>query len=400
MTTGAQPDDLVTESQQRWRAVRSILKERRPELAAAAVELYPEVHRVDGTRLLCRPAWLPTGPVELGQVELDWVEHAAAPAITGSDATSSPVLPLNAGGQRFGNYADAIGALDRSALFENRAIYRLLDADFSKPGSGRLSLTSGRYFDAISVGEALAHEFAAATLTYGRVTDLEQLPLRAAIGDPCDLSRRPASVAITTLTLRRTSSGDATFLLHWRDPAKVTHAAGMYQVMPVGIFQPGDDPPDAVRQDLDLWHSMVREFSEELLGGSEDYSRFGSPIQYEQWDFYRRLTEARQRGDLQVSALGVGVDPLTLVADILAVVVFDANLFDDTFSGLVTANAEGRLVGENGTAGFAFNEASVSRFSSNREPMQAAGSAVGKLAWKHRQSLAITPVTSIDCCPE
>src|SRR5258708_38728499 len=67
----------------------------------------------------------------------------------------------------------------------------------------RLSLSGGRYFDAISVGEALAHEFAVATLNHGPVTDLEQLPLRAAIGDPCDLPLRPASAAITTLTLRR-----------------------------------------------------------------------------------------------------------------------------------------------------------------------------------------------------
>src|SRR5258708_38737759 len=112
-------------------------------------------------------------------------------------------MPPDEAGQRFGTYADAIGTLDRPALFENRAIYRLLEADFGDAGVGRLSLSSGRYFDAISVGEALAHEFAVATLNHGPGTDLEQLPLRAAIGDPCDLPLRPASAAITTLTLRR-----------------------------------------------------------------------------------------------------------------------------------------------------------------------------------------------------
>jgi hypothetical protein len=30
---------------------------------------------------------------------------------------------------------------------------------------------------------------------------------------------------------------------------------------------------------------MVREFSEELLGRSEDYRRSSSPVRYEQWDF-------------------------------------------------------------------------------------------------------------------
>ena len=390
MTTGVQPDELVTERQQNWRDVRGLLKERRGQLAAAAVKLYSEVHRVDGTDLLCRPAWLPTGPVDLGQVQLDWVEHALATEVTGSDIASSSGLPPDDAGQAFRTYADAIAGLDRPALFENRAIYRLLDADFGDRRVGRLSLTSGRYFDAISVGEALAHEFAAATLRHGQVANLEQLPLRATIGDPCDLSRRPVSVAITTLTLRRQSSGDAEFLLHWRDPAKVTHAAGMYQVMPVGVFQPGDDAAGSVRHDLNVWHSMVREFGEELLGGSEDYSRFGSPIRYDQWDFYRRLTEARRTGNLDVSILGVGVDPLTLVADILAVAVFDADFFDEVFRGLVASNAEGRIVTEHGRAGFALTETSVSRFSSGDEPMQAAGSATLKLAWKHRDSLALT----------
>ena len=74
-------------------------------------------------------------------------------------------------------------------------------------------------------------------------------------------------------------------MLHWRDPAKVTHAGGMYQVMPVGIFQPADENPVSVRPDLSLWQCMVREFSEELLGKSEDYGRFGSPLAYEQWPF-------------------------------------------------------------------------------------------------------------------
>jgi hypothetical protein len=395
VTTGAQPDDLAIESQKHWRAVRSMLKERRHELAAAAAELYPGMAGVDGTGLLCRPTWLPAEPVELGQIELCWVDDAAPPAITGSDAVASAGLPVDVGGRRFGSYAEAIGALDRPALFENRVIYRLLDAELGDAGGGRLSLTSGRYFDAIGLGEALAHEFAAATLSHGHVTDLDQLPLRAAIGDPCDLSRRPATVGITTLTLRRESSGDATFLLHWRDPAKVTHAPGQYQVMPVGVFQPADDGAGSVREDLNLWRSMVREFSEELLGGSEDYSRFGSPIHYELWDFYRRLTEARQRGDLQVSALGVGVDPLTLVADVLAVAVFDADVFDDIFGGLLAANAEGQIVSENGTEKFVFAEASITRSAGDEKPMQDAGAAVLKLAWSHLQSLA-APMTSND----
>lgn len=385
--TGVRPVD-VGESQRQWRAVRGALKQRRHEFAAAAGELYPQVARAAGTGLLCRPDWLPAAPIELGQMPLRWVGDPPPAPVAAPAAASLPVRSLNAAGEPFATYADAIGALDRPALFENRPVYRLLDARISHPG-GRVDLTTGRYFDAIGVSEALAHEFAAASREHGRMPGMRHLPLRAAIGDPCDLSRRPASVAITTLTVRRAPAGDPAFLLHWRDPAKVTHAAGMYQVMPVGIFQPADDAPASVSHDLDLWHSMVREFSEELLGGSEDYARLGSPLRYEQWDFYRRMTQARQAGTLQVSILGMGVDPLTLVADILAVAVFDAVFFDDVFSDLVTVNSEGQvLTGSNGT-GFALTAQSVGRFTGGKHPMQAAGAAALRLTWQHRESLSL-----------
>ena len=61
------------------------------------------------------------------------------------------------------------------------------------------------------------------------------------MADPCALQRRSAITAVTTLTLRRAPDGTASFLLHWRDPARVNHAGGLYQVMPAGIFQPVSD---------------------------------------------------------------------------------------------------------------------------------------------------------------
>jgi hypothetical protein len=213
------------------------------------------------------------------------------------------------------------------------------------------------------------------------------LPFRASVGDPVDLARRPAGLAISTLTLRRLPSGEASFLLHWRDPVRVTHAGGLYQVMPVGIFQPADDHPASVRGDLSLWRGMVREFSEELLGTPEDYTALGTPVGYDRWDFYRRLTSARENGQLRVWCLGLGADPLTLAADILTVAVFDAGLFDAEFAGLVTANAEGRIVTGHGTTGFPFTAEVVARFAGGTEPMQAAGAATLQLAWKHRALL-------------
>lgn len=379
----SEPDD-----RDQWRATRKLLNQRRDQLAADAERLYPDVPRVEGTRLLCRPEWLSARPVGLDEVQLRWAEPAPLPAISGASPASVHLRPRTADGQRYLTYADAMAALDRPAVFENRPTYRLLGASLSgHAGDARLDLTRGRYFDSMSVAEALAHELAAALPDDRAQAGMDSLPFRAAAGAPCDLSRRPVSVAISTLTLRRSADGGASFLLHWRDPAKVTHAGGLYQVIPVGIFQPVAEGPESERADLSLWRGMVREFSEELLGAPEDYSSDGGPFNYDGWDFYRRLTVARDAGKLRVWCLGLGVDPLTFVADILTVAVFDSELFDTTFSGVVVDNAEGRVVASEGKTGFSFTEQTVCEMIGGAEPMQAAGAAGLKLAWNHRTML-------------
>ncbi len=373
-----------------WRQARRLLNQRRHELASAAGRLYPRVPMVGNTGLLCRKEWLPDQPVQLDQLRLRWTEPPPEPAISGTAEASAHLRPRVAGRQRYRTYADAVAALDPPALFENRPVYRPLAADLTETETGGgpfLNLTRGRYFDSVSVAEALGHEFAGSLTDDRFEVGMTGLPFRAAIGDPCDLSRRPVGVAVSTLTLRRSPGGGASFPLHWRDPAKVTHAGGLYQVIPVGIFQPISGTPESECVDLSLWRGMVREFSEELLGASEDYSTEGDPFPYDRWDFYRRLTDAREAGKLRVWCLGMGVDPLTLVADILTVAVFDSDLYDDAFASPVSANAEGRVITSQGETGFSFTEQVVSRFTSGAEPMQAAGAAVLQLAWTHRALL-------------
>jgi len=373
---------------EQWCATRRALNQRRHQLAAAAGRLYPGVPRVGGTALLCRDEWIPARPIGLDEIRLRWTEPATPPVVNGTIPASAHLRPPAPDGQRYATYADAVAALDPPALFENRPLYRLLAASLTGPaGAAHLDLTSGRYFDTVSITEALAHELAAALPGDDAGIGMDQLPFRAAVGDPCDLARRPVSVAISTLTLRRAPDGAASFLLHWRDPAKVTHAGGMYQVIPVGIFQPADGTPESERADLSLWRAMVREFSEELLGASEDYGTGDGPFAYENWDFYRRLTSARETGQVRVWCLGLGVDPLSLVTDILTVAVFESGLFDAAFPSVVAENAEGRVVTGQGRTGFSFTGETVSRFTGGAEPMQAAGTAVLRLAWNHRTIL-------------
>ncbi|WP_199484931.1 hypothetical protein [Actinomadura craniellae] len=332
---------------ERWRAVRADLNRRRHELGLAAAELYPGVPRVEGTTLLHRPEWLPAAPVPLADVRLGWDARPGPPAVTGAGPE------LTAGLE---SYSAALAALAPSAVFENRPAYRLLGADLA--GERVLRFGPARYFDGVDVGEALGHELAAGGTA-----------LRGAVGAPGDLSRRPALPAITVLTVRAGAVPE--FVLHWRDPAKVVHAGGLHQVMPVGVFQQVADE----RADLDPWRCMVREYAEEFLGAPEEY---GPNFDQESWPFHRRLTEARRAGLIRVHWLGLGADPLTLSVDLLVVAVFDPEVFDAEFGGLVETNDEGRV----SRVPFPPEPAAV-------EPMQPAGAAVLALARRHRTALGL-----------
>ncbi len=384
----------MTETAERWRQVRRMVNEHRLALVTQAAGLYPGVARAAGTELLCRPEWLPAAPVELADIALHWTGQPPAPRTDATAAAAAHLLPQDAPGGPFASYATAVAVVDPPALFQNRVCYRLLDATLSGPA--QLTMGAARYFDAMNLGHAVAHELAAAqdeaaardqAATGSGPVSLADLPLRAALGDPCALSQRSTLTAVTTLTLRRAPDGAASFLLHWRDPARVNHAGGAYQVMPAGIFQPVTDRPAAQQADFSLWRCMTREFSEELLGGSEDYPTRDGVLDYGEWPFARALAAARDAGTLRVHCVGLGVDPLTLATDLLTVAVFDSAVFDRLFRDLVTANAEGRVVTEHGSAAIPFTAATVARFTGGAEPMQTAGAALLRLAWQHRHAL-------------
>ncbi|GLX06193.1 hypothetical protein [Microbispora sp. NBRC 16548] len=350
-----------------WAEVRRRLDGHRHELTVAADRLYPGPPRAGSTRLLTRDGWIPATPLDLREVRLRWVEDAPAPAVTGREPEAAALLPEGAGA-----YPDALGTLARPRLFEDRTCYRLLEVAWPE-----LAFTRARYFDGVSVGEAAAHEFAAhESAGYGGG---QPPPFRALVGDPTDLRRRPALCAISMLTLRHDRrTGETSFVLHWRDPARVAHAGGLFQVMPVGVFQPAHESAGAEQADLDLWKCVVREYAEEFLGRGEEY---GDGFDYESWPLYRLLTDAREDGRARSLVLGAGVDPLTFATDFLTATVLEAETFDAVFGEVAASNSEGRVVGR-----VPFDAETVRRYVRD-EPMQAAGAAVLDLAWRHREAL-------------
>ena len=371
---------MLTTSERDWLTVRSYLTEHRHDLAVAAAEDYPPDRRVAGTPLLAAPGWQPSVPVRLQDIGLELSDAG----VCGPEATT-PLLPWRADGTRYRRYSEAMAELAAPLVFENRATYRLTEADLGGKAP-RLAFTGGRYFDGIDVGEAAAHEYAAVRLSQLkpglRLSGLRPSGLRQRFADPCDLRRRPANLAISTLTLRLDRrAGRASFLLHWRDPAKVGHAGGLYQVIPVGVFQPSGEAPWNRQHDFSLWRCMIREFAEELGGHPEDYASDREPVDYGSWPFARQLTGARDGGQVRVWCLGLGTDPLTYATDLLTVAVIDSDVFDALFGVSPQGNAEGTILAARDFA------AHVIERSVTGEPVQAAGAALLRLAWRHREIL-------------
>ena len=363
-------------SEQQWLRVSDYLSGNRYSLAVEAAREYPDDARLAGTPLLSAPAWrLPT-PVPLASIGLEFRPQTPPPVLPDLASVAPFALPTRLDGRRYRRYCDVIESLAAPAVFENRPIYRLVSADLSGD-EPRLAFARGRFFDGINVGGPAAFEYAASALG---VTD--RRAYRDAFGDPTNLNVRSSAMATCALTLRYDrATGTATFPMHYRDPALVGHAGGLYQVIPVGIFQPSGEAAWNEGNDFDLWRGLLREYAEELLGASEEYGSEDAPIDYAGWPLARAMTDALATGEIRAYCLGLGTDPLTFAMDLLAAVVIDAPLYDELFGALVADNAEGRVI-----APRVFDEAAIKELTTSA-PLQAAASALLTLAHQHRDVL-------------
>jgi transcriptional regulator with XRE-family HTH domain len=385
----------VEAERRRWVLVRQGLNQHRLELSRIAARWHWRCRRVEGSDLLTRPDWLPAAPVELAAVELVAAAEPTATLVCGAEAEAGAVLPPRSPQERYHRYSHALRQLDRPALFENRIGFRLLGVAFPAGGGGRLEFGTTTYFDAVDVCEAAAHELADQHLvpapggTALAPPASRPLPFRSLLGDPFDLARRPLLPSIDTLTIRRSRQG-ASFVLHQRDAGQVAVAGGMYHVMPAGVFQPSSVSLAGLATDFDLWRNVQREYSEEFLGRLDHDGTAGAPIDYRAEEPFRSMDAARRSGRVRVFCLGVGLDPLTLWGEVLTVAVFDDEVFDELFSGLVLANDEGVVVTVAGPGrlahGVPFVEERVEQLLGS-EPLAPAAAACLALAWRDRELL-------------
>jgi hypothetical protein len=385
--------DLVKASQRSWHDARKYVAHNQAKLHARAVELYAPSWRLPQTPMLAQPSWLPDTPIALEDIELEWEPNPPKPIIVGNESEARSLLPLRTLRQTFPSYSSAIRYLSPPALFENRPCYRLLGATLGGHAQARLRFGQSCYFDKIDVSEALVHELSSAMIN---TTDSRlELPFRSLISDPFDLALRAVNTSIVTLTIRRDpTSGESTFFLLRRNPAKVATGGGEYSLIPAGEFQPASVSPDSVLSDLNIWRNIVREYSEELLGQPEHDGSSGRPIDYDHWPFFRAMQKARERRELRVYVLGVTLHALSLNATIVTAAVIDSAVFDSLFREAAHANAEGEIVtrwgGDKEACSLSFDEATVSRFLHTEQLVSSTTITGLSLAWRHRTHILDT----------
>jgi hypothetical protein len=367
-----------TPSEALWLRFVAGLNRDRYDLAVRAAAGYPPELRLAGTPLLAPPAWRLPAPVPLDSVRLEFLPDAPPPEVPDLAVLAPYALPERADGTRYQRYSDVVAALAAPAVFENRPTYRLIEADLAAAAGPGLSFGRGRFFDGADASGPAGLEYAAAE----RGVAPGHRPYRAALGGPAGLARRSATMATSALTLRHDRrTGTATFPLHYRHPGQVSHAGGLYQVIPVGVFQPSGEAPWNEANDFSLWRGLLREYAEELLGADEDHGSEQAPIDYGAWPLAKAMTGGLADGRVAAWCLGLGADPLTFALDLLAVVVIDAPLYDDLFGEPVDANAEGRVIKPR-----PFDERSVTELIAGT-PLQAAAAALLALALTHRDTL-------------
>jgi hypothetical protein len=364
------------------------------ELVQCAADLYRNYPFIGSGRAFTHPDWILTHPVEIDLIRMTWWPNAKPSIVNGSEPEAKLILPLHSPGHLYDRYSSAVGYLDRPRLFENRLSYRLI-ALRKEEDQLALDFGLGCYFDKIDVGQGIVHEFAAACMdrTRRRVSarpSWEDLPFRALVGEPFDLSRRPVLPGIMTLTLQRSSAeGSPNMFLHHRDPSRVAIHGGGHTVIPAGEFQPASIAPESCASDLNLWRNIIREYSEELLDMPEHDGSQGVPLDYESWPFYRLLSRAREERRLRVFFLGAACDPLSLNVSLLTVAVFDNETFDAAFPAVRGSNNEGRIITRwpgKSAVGLTFDDDTVGEFLADHR-LGPSSEACLALAWKHRSEI-------------
>ena len=376
----------------RFCRVREHLEDHVAELVEAAERMQEHLRYDAELPLLTRPGWIPLKPIPLSNVTLSLRKPGPDESLNRAHKRARRYWPRRSGG-RFESYSQAIGELAKPKLWFNGPSYRLLEVRtpvdaVTEHGLG-LVFSEASYFDGIDTAEPLSYEVA---LRHMRSLHYPWPgPYRRWLSDAFNLRRRCALPGVDTLTLRVEQSR-TTFFLHSRDPRQVA-SMNTTHVVPAGEFQPHSKDVTVWRSDLNVWHTIMREYAEEFLGAPDAATVQGKVIDFERDLPYADFSDALRDGQVRVYLLGLGLEPMTWKPEICTVCVWDARSFDRIFHHVLERNDEGVLLLGKHLHGVEFNLDSVDEYA-KRPEMDPAGRACLTLAWRWRSELGLPALNS------
>ena len=298
--------------------------------------------------------------------------------------------PPDPTGKTIDKYSEAVTAYDSPEpnLWTNDTSYRLMAVSRVAEDKFDLAFSDMTYFDGFDSWAALEYESIAQLLAGQEFAG----PHRNALGNPFDLTNRNVALGISVLTLRRDPAGRSQFYLHYRQGTATLN--NMFGALPAGEFQPSSKGWEAIKNDLDIWGNILREYGEELLGDEPARFQTASGPDYMSREPYLSLDRNRGEG-VRPYLLDIGLDPITLKAGLRVVCVFDADVFDEVFGDMRLQNDEGEIhvprdMREKGGpyVGFPFTEESVKKKLDSRDLTQAARYLL-EATWFYRTELGV-----------
>lgn len=229
-----------------------------------------------------------------------------------------------AGRSEFDTYVERGG----SRAFHNDTAYGFSRLRWDSDGSIKIDAHLTNYFTSVATSEVLEAEFLAAQAQDpSRPVSLRSLPRRAwlhrQVAAACENTLSPSSVPFdgrfrsaalsvsAVIILKRDDGSKCAFVL--RRSEKVRTHAGMWHVVPSGIFSPVNRRWQDPRHEFSVKQAVFREYAEELFG-YEDFEREGgeSGLQVLRVPPVKRLCKAVEAGDVAVRYTGLSIPLLTL----------------------------------------------------------------------------------------
>lgn len=367
----------------RYRETRRLVRTKQGWLSDRAWASADTTWKNHPVPMLTRPGWILGRPVALEEVKIRLLprsENLDRSEVSAERAAR--MLPPRESRRGHLRYSDALVEVDGLSHLYNGTVYRPVSIEVDDVGLS-IDFIEGDYFAHLDTSEILAYEMAAAERRWFK----PRLAYRRALGDPFDLWARSTSLGVLTLTICRTHNG-ARFLMHARDGGQVVVGSKVMHVVPAGEFTPASVYLEANTEDFDIWHTIMREYAEELLDKEEAYGKEGAGLNYVNESPYRELNQARQDGKLNAYVLGIGLDPLTWKPELFTVCVFDSATFDNIFKDSAKRTWEGTILRGSDGKGLRFDEETVNRYADDPNTRRGAGVCL-KQAWEHRAALGL-----------